>query len=51
MNCYNMDFVVLDWNPAQDFYKARGAQDITETESWQLYHLSNDCLKTLEGKK
>ncbi|XP_034234504.1 diamine acetyltransferase 2-like isoform X2 [Thrips palmi] len=50
MKCVDMDFVVLDWNPAQDFYKARGARDITEEGSWHLYHLGNDCLKTLTGK-
>lgn len=42
-----MDFVVLDWNPAQDFYKARGAVDITAKEAWHLFRLHPDAMKKL----
>ncbi|XP_012274454.1 diamine acetyltransferase 2 isoform X2 [Orussus abietinus] len=46
-NCHRMDFIVLNWNPAQDFYKKRGAIDITKAEGWHLYRLNETALKEL----
>ncbi|KAF7992263.1 hypothetical protein HCN44_001588 [Aphidius gifuensis] len=36
-NCYQLDFIVLEWNPATNFYKHKGAIDLTTTEKWQHY--------------
>lgn len=45
--CYQLDFIVLNWNPAQEFYKKRGACDLTVEEKWHRYRFSNDDLKKL----
>lgn len=51
MNFADMDFVVLDWNPAQEFYRAKGAVDITEKEGWLLFRLhAEDMLSVAELK-
>jgi len=46
-NCYKLDFVVLNWNPAQEFYKKYGAIDLTSKEKWNLYRFSEADLKKL----
>lgn len=45
MNCARLDFVVLEWNPAADFYKRRGVVDITESEKWHQYRMDAEALK------
>lgn len=45
--CARLDFVVLNWNPAQDFYKRKGAIDITEQDDWHHYRLDETALKNL----
>ncbi|XP_019871335.1 thialysine N-epsilon-acetyltransferase [Aethina tumida] len=42
-----MDFHVLSWNPASDFYKSLGAVNMTQTEKWQLFRMDEDCLNKL----
>jgi len=42
-----LDFAVLNWNPAQDFYKAKGAVNITEREGWHHYRLDRGALAKL----
>ncbi|XP_032663417.1 leucine-rich repeat and guanylate kinase domain-containing protein [Odontomachus brunneus] len=46
-NCRQLDFIVLNWNPAQEFYKKRGACDLTVEEKWHRYRFSTDDLKKL----
>lgn len=46
-NCRQLDFIVLNWNPAQEFYKKRGACDLTVEEKWHRYRISIDDLKKL----
>lgn len=50
MNCWRLDFAVLEWNPATDFYKHKGAIDITTTEKWHHYRLDKNALKKLAEK-
>lgn len=46
-HCCRLDFAVLNWNPAQDFYKAKGAINITEQEGWHHYRLDREALAKL----
>ncbi|XP_014481671.1 PREDICTED: diamine acetyltransferase 2 [Dinoponera quadriceps] len=46
-DCHQLDFIVLNWNPAQEFYKRRGACDLTEKEKWHRYRFSIDDLRKL----
>ncbi|XP_017889561.2 uncharacterized protein LOC108630659 [Ceratina calcarata] len=46
-SCCRLDFSVLKWNPARDFYKSKGAIDITEEEEWHHYRFTNEALKIL----
>jgi diamine N-acetyltransferase len=39
--CKRMDFHVLDWNPAQTFYKGLGASNLTEAEGWQFFRMDS----------
>nr|CAD7438602.1 unnamed protein product [Timema bartmani] len=47
LGCQRLDFAVLNWNPAQDFYKKLGAVNITNTESWEHFRLSDEALENL----
>uniref|UniRef100_A0A1A9W2C4 N-acetyltransferase domain-containing protein n=1 Tax=Glossina brevipalpis TaxID=37001 RepID=A0A1A9W2C4_9MUSC len=51
--CKRVDFHVLSWNPATEFYKKFGASDLTETESWHFYRLNEkgirQAVKTLNN--
>lgn len=49
-DCYKLDFVVLNWNPAQEFYKKYGASDLTSKEQWHLYRLTKENLKKLASE-
>jgi GNAT superfamily N-acetyltransferase len=42
--CARMDFAVLDWNPARDFYEKLGAVHMSD---WCLYRLTGDALARL----
>ncbi|XP_012225607.1 thialysine N-epsilon-acetyltransferase [Linepithema humile] len=46
-NCNQLDFVVLNWNPAQEFYKKHGAKDLTSIEKWHYCRISNAELMKL----
>ncbi|KZC10538.1 Diamine acetyltransferase 2 [Dufourea novaeangliae] len=46
-NCCRLDFSVLEWNPAQHFYKVKGAADLTLEEGWHHYRFSDTALKAL----
>ncbi|XP_034242389.1 diamine acetyltransferase 2-like [Thrips palmi] len=49
-NCTDMAWTVLNWNPATDFYKARGARDMTEAEAWHVFRLGPESMKSVAGK-
>ncbi|KAG8038619.1 hypothetical protein G9C98_007326 [Cotesia typhae] len=49
-SCCRLDFIVLDWNPAAEFYKRRGVIDITEKEKWHYYRIEADGLQKLVEK-
>jgi len=42
-----MDFHVLSWNPAGDFYKRLGAVDMTIHEKWHQFRMDESCLNKL----
>ncbi|XP_066996090.2 thialysine N-epsilon-acetyltransferase [Anabrus simplex] len=45
--CCRLDFVVLNWNPATEFYKRKGAVDLTTAEGWHHYRLEKEALRHL----
>lgn len=49
-NCFRLDFMVLNWNSAQDFYKKLDASDITLEEKWHTYRFSGESLKKLASE-
>ncbi|XP_058803017.1 uncharacterized protein LOC131670965 isoform X2 [Phymastichus coffea] len=48
--CQYLDFTVLSWNPAQGFYKAKGAVNVTEAEGWHAYRLDRRSLLSLASR-
>ncbi|GJQ84117.1 hypothetical protein Trydic_g12090 [Trypoxylus dichotomus] len=44
---HRLDFHVLSWNPAAEFYERIGAVDLTKAEKWHLHRLSGDALSKL----
>lgn len=44
-----MDFHVLSWNPAGDFYGSLGAVNLTVSEKWQLFRLDENALNKMFG--
>ncbi|XP_015609849.1 diamine acetyltransferase 2 isoform X2 [Cephus cinctus] len=50
-NCCRLDFAVLNWNPAREFYKSMGAVDLTEKDGWHHFSLENVALKKLAAVK
>ncbi|EFA03491.1 thialysine N-epsilon-acetyltransferase [Tribolium castaneum] len=42
-----LDFHVLSWNPAIDFYKSLGAENLTVSEKWQLFRLNEQALNKM----
>lgn len=48
--CIRLDFHVLKWNPAVQFYKDLGAINLTETGQWHFYRLhETDINKLLDN--
>lgn len=45
-NLGRVEWAVLEWNPAREFYEHFGARAM---EDWILYRLSGDALRTLGG--
>lgn len=43
--CCSLDWIVLNWNPAQKFYKQRGAIDLTHTEMWHLFRTGPESMR------
>ncbi len=46
-NCKRLDFVVLDWNPAKEFYEKMGAKNLTAKEEWQLFRMDEADMDNL----
>ncbi|XP_044266997.1 thialysine N-epsilon-acetyltransferase [Tribolium madens] len=42
-----LDFHVLSWNPAVDFYKSLGAESLTVSEKWELFRLNEEALNKM----
>ncbi|XP_034540163.1 diamine acetyltransferase 2b [Notolabrus celidotus] len=46
--CVRLQLSVLDWNtPSRDFYTAKGAQDLTDSEGWHFIRFDNQSLDDL----
>ncbi|XP_055611397.1 thialysine N-epsilon-acetyltransferase-like [Uranotaenia lowii] len=45
--CSRFDFHVLAWNPAKEFYRRMGAENLTETEEWQFFRLNREKMNQL----
>ncbi|KAI5701812.1 hypothetical protein M8J75_013627 [Diaphorina citri] len=50
MNCAQVDWFVLSWNPARHFYEKLGAINITEKEDWHVYRLNKDTMAQICSK-
>ncbi|XP_064554849.1 thialysine N-epsilon-acetyltransferase [Drosophila montana] len=50
LGCRRLDFHVLSWNPAREFYDQLGATNLTETENWHLYRVEQQQLGKLAGE-
>lgn len=47
-----MHFIVAEWNkPSIEFYKRRGASDLSDEEGWRLYAIEKDDLVKISTKK
>ncbi len=45
--CGRMEWSVLDWNPAREFYDYLGAEPMNE---WTVYRIAGEKLQELGGK-
>jgi hypothetical protein len=45
--CNRMDFLVMGQSAAGEFYKKKGAVDITNNEGWHHYKLCKESMKRL----
>ncbi|XP_024253621.1 diamine acetyltransferase 1 [Oncorhynchus tshawytscha] len=49
--CSSMHFIVAEWNkPSIEFYKRRGALDLSDEEGWRLYAIEKDDLVKISTK-
>ncbi|KAH8420846.1 hypothetical protein KR222_006658, partial [Zaprionus bogoriensis] len=48
--CRRLDFHVLSWNPAREFYHRLGATDLTQAEQWHFYRVEHEQLKKLANE-
>lgn len=46
-NASRLDFHVLGWNPAKDFYTKMGATNLTLTEEWEFCRMNVDAMEKL----
>lgn len=47
LSCRRLDFHVLSWNPACEFYNRLGATNLTKSECWQFYRVEEQQLAKL----
>lgn len=50
LECRRLDFHVLSWNPASEFYKSLGATDLTQSEDWHFYRVEQQQLSKLASE-
>lgn len=50
LGCRRLDFHVLGWNPARQFYQRMGAIDLTESEEWHFYRVEQKQLEKLASE-
>lgn len=50
LGCHRLDFHVLGWNPAREFYQRMGAIDLTESEEWHFYRVEQKQLEKLASE-
>ncbi|KAM8705789.1 hypothetical protein ACLKA7_010136 [Drosophila subpalustris] len=50
LGCRRLDFHVLSWNPASEFYKSLGATNLTQTEDWHFYRVEQQQLNKLASE-
>uniref|UniRef100_A0A672F5M4 Diamine acetyltransferase 2-like n=1 Tax=Salarias fasciatus TaxID=181472 RepID=A0A672F5M4_SALFA len=49
--CARLNLSVLDWNtPSRDFYAAKGAQDLTDSEGWHFIRFDGKNLDSLANE-
>ncbi|XP_023693714.1 diamine acetyltransferase 1-like [Brienomyrus brachyistius] len=49
--CSGMHFIVAEWNkPSIDFYKRRGASDLSHEEGWRLFEIDKEYLLKMSAK-
>jgi len=49
--CSSMHFIVAEWNkPSIEFYKRRGASDLSLEEGWRLFAIEKDNLLKISAK-
>lgn len=51
MNCSQIDWFCLSWNPARNFYEKLNAKNITETEDWHVYRMDKDVMLQTVAKQ
>ncbi|NP_001088774.1 spermidine/spermine N1-acetyl transferase like 1 L homeolog [Xenopus laevis] len=50
-HCKCMNFLVLSWNSsAVEYYKRRGALDLSEKEGWHVFHIKSDNLARIASE-
>ncbi|XP_051159284.1 thialysine N-epsilon-acetyltransferase [Leptopilina boulardi] len=49
--CSRLDFSVLKWNPAKEFYLKKGAVNITGSQDWQFYRMDQQALQSIYKSK
>ncbi|KAL1456626.1 hypothetical protein WDU94_001341 [Cyamophila willieti] len=50
LNCAQIDWFCLSWNPARNFYEKLGAINITEKEDWNVYRLDKETMVQISSK-
>jgi len=49
--CSSMHFIVAEWNkPSIEFYKRRGAADLSQEEGWRLFSIDKEDLLEIIAK-
>ncbi|MGH0183381.1 UNVERIFIED_CONTAM: hypothetical protein FKN15_012006 [Acipenser sinensis] len=50
--CSSMHFIVAEWNkPSIEFYKRRGASDLSSEEGWRLFEIDKQYLVKMSSKE
>ncbi|KAG2456818.1 SAT1 acetyltransferase, partial [Polypterus senegalus] len=50
--CSSMHFIVAEWNkPSIEFYKRRGASDLSSEEGWRLFKIDKEYLLKMSAEE